>query len=1024
MLPDILLQAQASKNPTHLLRHLGYELSTGTLANGGNVVARWRGFRVVCVESRAPIDGARSLARRLARVGDRAMAVAISDETLALAAPRLGTAGCTRVLPISLTHPSSFALAQLERLRPSPTANALAHMLTIIEVLSAEPAGERFFTEFRMTLERMAASVDRRRSLDDRRMLTLLALTRVLFLYFVQAKGWLAETPDYLRSLLDRTLADNGHFHRSALDPLFFGTLNCAHRSRTGNSDPRIPYLNGGLFEPHPVERRMGRVHFSNELWRTAFERLFDGFTFCVRESRAVDAIAPDMLGRVFERLMDGDERAHTGTFYTPESVVRVLVDTTLRAALEGVGQLPRAVAERLVAGRGVQDTRRAHVRETVRRLKVLDPAVGSGAFLLGALESLTVMNASLVEPGEPIDAPTMRREILKENLFGIDVNPVAVRLAELRLWLAVVADDPTTDIARITPLPNLDGVVRQGNSLLDPVSTSRLLLPALDGSVVRATRAVRRARHRIFEARSLATRRELALLHRAERRLAVTVLERVLQSANRRLAELRSVALGRDLFGVQSGLTPTQRALYQSLRQNRTVLKRALRSARNGTVPFFSFDVHVPDVMAEGGFHAVLGNPPWVRAERLSPDERQTLRARFSWWRASDTRGYGHLPDLAVAFLQRALELTAERGAVGFLLPSKLASAGYGQTMRHHLVRETTITNIYRVPDYEAARFGATTYPLAMVVRKSVAPPRHSVHLGPGPHESISQAALGITGPWVLVPDATRRALETFMSAGTALNEIATPALGVKTGADGLFVGAAVSHDDEHIRLRFANGETEIERKLVRPVVRGRDLRRFSASCPQVVLWGYDGAGKVCAELPPRASQYFAKHRKRLVARADYRRGPLWTVFRVRAALAPVRLVWPDIARRAVGAVLESCGAADAIPLNTCYVAPFAHRELALTAAAVLNSTWVSALVYATADEARGGYRRINARVAATIPIPTTGAGQRALSALSDRAHRGEHVSQSDLDDAVADALDLSASVRDRLRSLAHHYG
>jgi type I restriction-modification system DNA methylase subunit len=952
------------------------------------------------------------------------MAVAISDTLLTLAAPRLGTAGCTRVLPISLAHPSSFALAQLERLRPSPTANALTHMLNVVEILSAEPAGERFFTEFRMTLERMAASIDRRRSLTDRRMLTLLALTRILFLYFIQAKGWLSDRPDYLRSLLDTTLAHGRHFHRTVLDPLFFGTLNCAHHLRTDHRDPRIPYLNGGLFEPHPLERRTGPTHFSNQLWQAAFERLFDGFTFCVRESQAVDAIAPDMLGRVFERLMDSGERAHTGSFYTPESVVRGVVDMTLRAALEGIGQLAPEVTQRLVAGRGVQDAERACALAAVRRLKVLDPAVGSGAFLLGALESLTAIHASLATPDTTRDASMIRRQILKENLFGIDVNPIAVRLSELRLWLAVVADDPTTDIARILPLPNLDGVVRQGNSLLDPLSTSQLLTPEFDGNVVQASRAVQKARLRVFDARGAVTRAERESLHRVERRLAVTVLERALQAANRRLAELRSVALGRDLFGVQSGLTPDRRALYRSLRQNRTALRRALRSARDGSVPFFSFNVNVPDIMAEGGFHVVLGNPPWVRAERLSPDERQTLRSRFSWWRASDTRGYAHLPDLAVAFFQRALELTAEHGAVGFLLPSKVASAGYAQTIRHHLVRETTITNIYRVPDHEAERFGATTYPLAVVVRKSTAPARHSVRLGPEARESISQATLGAAGPWVLVPDRSRGALAALTSAGTPLSEIAAPALGVKTGADGLFVGTAVSQDNEHVRLRFADHETDIERELVRPAVRGRDLGRFSASCPRVMLWGYCEAGKVRWELPPRAARYFANHRGRLVARADYRRGPPWTVFRIKAATAPFRLVWPDIARRAVGAVLESCGASEAVPLNTCYVAPFAHRELALTAAAVLNSTWVSALVFVTADEARGGYRRINARVAATIPIPTTAASQQALSALSDRAHHGDHVSQGDLDDAVADALDLSASVRDQLRLLAQHHG
>ncbi|MCI0345583.1 MAG: hypothetical protein L0221_09100, partial [Chloroflexi bacterium] len=105
--------------------------------------------------------------------------------------------------------------------------------------------------------------------------------------------------------------------------------------------------------------------------------------------------------------------------------------------------------------------------------------------------------------------------------------------------------------------------------------------------------------------------------------------------------------------------------------------------------------------------------------------------------------------------------------------------------------------------------------------------------------------------------------------------------------------------------------------------------------------------------------------------------------------------------------------------PLNTCYVAPAPDRETALVAAAVLNSTWFAALAAVTADEARGGYRRINARVAATVPLPADGTNRTALAELSARAHLGEHVDDTELDEAVADALALSVRARRALRRL-----
>jgi hypothetical protein len=931
------------------------------------------------------------------------MAVAIGGSELALAAPLIGKTGSTRGLLVSLAHPTSFALERLERLRPRPSSTALAHALAVLEVLSAEPAGQRFFTEFRITLERMAASCDRRRSLVDRRMVALLALTRMLFLYFIQTKGWLAGRTDYMRGLLDRALGDGRPFHRTSLDPLFFGTLNRPMTRRAdGVREPGIPYLNGGLFETHPVEQRIGPVHFANDLWRDAFERLFDRFTFCVRESDTVDAIAPDMLGRVFERLMDPDERANSGTFYTPESVVRTIVDTTLRIALDGMGERSKAL----------------------RRIRVLDPAVGSGAFLLAALESLSTAAMTVDGSRSPPHPHALRRRILKENLFGVDVNPMAVRLAELRLWLAVVVDDPTTDISKIAPLPNLDGVVRQGNTLLDPLSTARLATHQSGARRTRAIRAVQAARRQVFEAHGDAGHAAVASLHDAERELATISLQRAIQVESARLQELRSAALARDLFGKQAGLSPRQWSTYRAIKHNRSALASALRSVRDGSAPFFSFEVHAPDVMTRGGFHAVLGNPPWVRAERLAPDERQVLRTRYSWWRASGDRGYAHLPDLAVAFLERALELTAPNGVIGFLMPSKVASSGYGRIMRQHLVRETTITNLYRVSPTEANRFGATTYPLAIVVQKAAPPRTHAVDIGASEGETVSQCSLNGDGPWVLVPDRARQALHELTASGTPLSTIARPSLGVKTGADSVFVGTVISESACGVRVQFGAAETCVEPEMLRPALRGRDLRRFGADPQRCIVWGYGHHGEVRAAIPPRTRQHVEAHRTRLEQRSDYGRGPLWTLFRIKATMAPFRLVWPDIARRALAVVLETAGAASAIPLNTCYVAPFTERQPALSAAAVFNSTWATVLMATTADEARGGYRRLNARVASAIPVPSTNNKQRALATLSAKAHHGNHVSQSDLDEAVADALDLSGSVRECLRSLADHHG
>lgn len=1022
-LANALRTARTPDDVSSLFALLGYTPDDLPAEHDARVVARWRGFQVLAVESAAPREAARSLAARLGGSATRALAIALGDDDeLVLAAPRFGGPGSTRVAVLSRGAPTPVMLQQLEDLRPRPGDTGLAHALRLSDLLMSETAGERFFTAFRLILERMAASLDHRHAAVDRRLVALIALTRVLFLYFVQAKGWLDGRPDYLRTLLDGALGPGRNFHRTALAPLFFGTLNRqpADRSRRLRLGA-IPYLNGGLFEPHPVERRLARVAFSNSLWRDAFDQVFERFRFCVREAEEVDTIAPDMLGRVFERVMDESERHLTGTFYTPESVVRQIVMAAIETALAGAAGITADGARRIVRREttGADDRRAA--RRALRELKLLDPAVGSGAFLLGALDGLTELRLALLDEHSPDARWVLRRQILRENLFGVDLSPVAVRLAELRLWLAVVADDPTTDISRVAPLPNLDGVVRQGDSLLDPLGAARAL--GAGSNIPRAKlRTAQAARAGVFDARGPTGRAAHQALRDSELALARDLMARARQRLDALLRDLAVKARGRDLFGERSGLDPDEHRRFRALRQQRIALRWAVSRAADGAVPFFAFEVHAADVMAGGGFDIVVGNPPWVRAERLSPDQRRVLAERFSWWRTAHGPGYAHQPDLAVAFLERALELTADGGAVGFLVPSKLTSSGYGQTARAHLVRESTIAYLHRVPQQEAAAFGATTYPLAVVLKKRRPPSEHRVRLGFGSGERVAQQGLQSHGPWILVPDPARGALAELRASGRPLGEIAQPALGVKTGADAVFVGVLLHLKNGVGVVEFAGHPVEVEAELLRPAVRGRDVRPYRAAPSRVLLYAHHASGRPLPRLPSLAARYIDSHSSELRRRADQHGGPPWEVFRVRAALATHRVIWADIARRPVAVALDETEVPRALPLNTCYVAPAPDRESALVIAAILNSTWAAVLAAVTADEARGGYLRINARVAAGLPIPPHGPARTRLADLSADAHRFPPVDHAALDDAVADALDLSGPVRASLRALAAH--
>ena len=911
------------------------------------LVARHAAFRVFALAADDPDRAVRAAAQRLAAGAERGLVCALgpAPRRLICAGWRAGgRAGAVRVAVFPLEHPPGSAVGTLERLRPVPGETALALSLRIGEALASEGVTPRFFKAFRLVLERLAERLPAPRGRTERHALALTALTRVLFLYFVQAKGWLDGDPRYLIHRFDEGLALRRSFHRHVFEPLCFGALNqpTGERSRGARALGNLPFLNGGLFEPTALERRHGIAAWTNADWRDAFDSLFERFHFSVRESESADLVAPDMLGRVFEGVMDPDDRRASGSYYTPAALVRELVRAALEAALVSRCGLAPGPAERWVH-RGEPPSQ----PPDVTRLRLCDPAVGSGAFLLGALEELTALRRAIGE-GPP---RVVRRNVLAHSLFGVDVKLTAVRLAELRLWLALVADDDETDPARLAPLPNLDGQVRQGDALLDPLTLARVLGggPAPTGGAVQLER-LGAARRTLFSMTGPAKRRALAELSRAEAALAERLFQGSIRMLEGRIAELLALARDSDLFGRRRGLDASQRTLLHRLRTSRRELRGGLRRLRReGGAPFFAFEAHFGDIVGAGGFDVVLGNPPWVRAERLPSQVREALTTRYATWRPAQQRGFAHLPDLAVAFVERALELAAPGGVAALLVPAKLASSGYAERLRQLLARGTRIERA-AVVEGAAGAFGAAVYPMALVAARvePAAPDQVAAALGPkSAAPRVPQRLLQEAGPWVLQPRATRVARQ-LRDRFPTVGDRWTPQLGVKTGADDVFLVAAAA-------------------PWTRPAVRGRDLRAWRATPHAHLLWTHAADGRPIARLPRELGRLLEPHFERLRRRSDYRTGAPWQVFRTGLAYAPHRVVWADVARRIAAAVLQP----DVVPLNTVYGIATRTTEDAYALAALFNSRWLTALARLVADPARGGFHRFNARVVRGLPIP-----------------------------------------------------
>jgi hypothetical protein len=523
-----------------------------------------------------------------------------------------------------------------------------------LDVLGREAITRRFFSALQGVVAELADSLSGRVNQSERGELALLYVSRLIFLSFLETRGWLNDDFGFLSNGYSRCISEGGRYQQKVLEPLFFGTLNTAVRARSIRAKQfgRIPFLNGGLFARSHLEKQRRCSVFTDESFGNAFGSLLSHYRFSGREDSAdwsEASIDPEILGKTFEALMAAPDRKTSGAFYTPQDLVE---DVTGHA----LASLPDT-------GAGI---------EALRRIKVLDPACGSGAFLVHMLERIAALRREHGESGSIAD---IRRRVLTSSIFGVDLNPMAVWLCELRLWLSIVIESDDVDPMRIAPLPNLDRHIRVGDSLAGGAFDDRGTLPS-GGKIVSL-----RARY----VRAIGPRKRTLsrALDRLERSAAIDVLMRgrIRLSAERReiLIALRS----RDLFGDRHSPEVETRVRLASIRSRLRENAQRAKSLRAGTALPFSFAAHFSDVAAARGFDVIIGNPPWVRVHHIAETSRERLRRDFTVYRnaawesgassAGAGRGFAAQIDLAALFVERSCELLRPGGTLALLLPTKL---------------------------------------------------------------------------------------------------------------------------------------------------------------------------------------------------------------------------------------------------------------------------------------------------------------------------------------------------------------
>jgi len=856
-------------------------------------------------------------------------------------------------------QPCRTALDRFELLR---SLGPRAQLADLIEAFKVEPLFKEFYREYGRVFDAVENHI--RPTLPDKeplRLFTQRLFNRLMFLAFVERKGWLRweQRTDYLSALWDdyrsknRTAATPGNFYADRLVPLFFEGLNQPDRP-AGAADPRfgaVPYLNGGLFEyADDGTDRLPALRVPDDALALVLDPesgLFSRFNFTIAESTPQEinvAVDPEMLGKVFEELVTG--RHEQGSYYTPKPIVAFMGRTALAEYL--IGHCPaedRATIERFVHdddAAGLRDPEAVH--RALVEVKICDPACGSGAYLLGLLHELVELRSRLFvsrRKPDPDSAYQRRLQIIERNLYGVDKDAFAVNIARLRLWLALAVEfeGPVPP-----PLPNLDFKIEAGDSLAAPAPQDLFQRPAVEE----------------FRDKKAAFLRA----HGAEKVRLKEELERI----------RADLALWQQVDNVGHGFN-------WAVEFAEVFLPREEDRGLLGELMIREDDTR-PALGAGGGFDIIVANPPYVRMELIKP-QKPVLRKRFPHVHAERA-------DLYVYFYARAHELLRPGGVAAFISSNKWLRAGYGESLRQHLLDAQAFRLVMDFGDQPVFQ-SATAYPCIFVWQKKgrgdaatawakVTDLDRCYAEGVRPHflaihTPVPADQFGVGKPR-LATSAGADLRSRMEQSGPHLGALfkGQPCRGVVTGFNDAFLIDQITRD----RLV---AETPAAAEIIKPLLVGEDVRRYSLTYRNsYMIYAYHGVDisrYPSVEKHLRPFRSFTNDKGKTVGLEHRATKQEWYELQQPQMAYREWFDRPKIMYPVIG--LDARFGMDAtghIMNDKAFFLPSADWFLL----AVLNSSSVWSWITQTLSPLRGGYWEFRAQYLENLPIPDASAEDRKL--------------------------------------------
>lgn len=604
---------------------------------------------------------------------------------------------------------------------------------------------------------------------------------QIVFIYFLQKKGWLGvdkgqkwgDGPrNFLRKLYNKEMVDYENFFNDILEPLFYEALAT---SRDGDYyrhfDCKIPFLNGGLFEPiNDYDWVNTEIILKNQVFKDILD-VFDLYNFTIKEDEPLEkevAVDPEMLGKVFENLLDVKDRKFQGAYYTPREIVHYMCQESLINYLYRNSNLSKKDIENFIhLGDFALDLlireviqfgklREDHdyglpapIKENyekldilLQKIKVVDPAVGSGAFPVGMMNEIVKARSilSFLSNKEKSNYQ-LKLEIIRDCLYGVDIDSSAVDIAKLRFWLSLIVDEE--NLEKIDPLPNLDHKIMCGNSLLDEFKGKKLF----DEKLLGDTPSDNDEKIKDINKRIETLYNELGKIHTGKTKdeSLKSEIDNEIRKLDRKKKKLQSkekddsqqFTLDDDyrkrIKESQLKLNELQKLQKLFFKEQNTKLKKKYRAEiekiewkfieetlqennddeaierlkqyqKNKSKPFFLWKLYFHEVFQgqNPGFDVVIANPPYIGEKENKEKFREIKSSKWG------SKFYESKMDYFYFFFHKALDITRKSGSVTFITTNYYITADGALKLRKDFKNRSIIRkmiNFNELKIFEGAR-------------------------------------------------------------------------------------------------------------------------------------------------------------------------------------------------------------------------------------------------------------------------------------------------------------------------------